>query len=136
MDNKLFWFSLGVLRTFPSDVHTVIMRKARLVRKDEIREQQAKPLCGRSTYAKRRRAKRLGACKQCGRCFHEKKYNQCSEPISGRALDRLDWIVNGQSKDYPDTPSYSGTVFNRFVRQKIGRVTGCSNNIDTSDDSD
>ena len=136
MDVKLFWFSLGVLRTFPSDVHTVIMRKARLIRKNEIREQQAKPLCGRSTYAKRRRAKRLGACNQCGRYFHEKRYNQCSEPISGRALDRLNWIVHGQSKDYPDTPSYSGTLLNRFVRYEIGRVTGCSNSTETSDDSD
>jgi Viral nucleic acid binding len=134
MDNKLFWFSLSVLRIFPSDVHAVIMRKARVVRKIEIREAQAEPLCGRSTFAKRRRAKRLGACKQCGRCFHMKKYNQCSEPISGRATDRLNWIVYGQSKDFPDTPSYASPGLTRYVRQEVGRVT--NNEIDTSDDSD
>ena len=136
MDLKLFWFSLGVLRTFPTDVHIMIMRKARLIRKNEIIDEQKKPLCGRSTFAKRRRAKKLGACQQCGRYFHEKRYNKCSEPISGRALDRLDWIVNGQSKDYPDTPSYSGTELNRFVRQEINRVAGCSNYTDTKGESD
>jgi ribosomal protein L37AE/L43A len=136
MDDKLFWFSLGVLRTFPTDVHTMIMRKARPIRKNEIRDEQKKPLCGRSTFAKRRRAKKLGACQKCGRYFHEKKYNQCSEPISGRALDRLDWIVHGQSKDYPDAPGYSGTELNRFVRQEINRVAGCSNYTDTEGESD
>ena len=136
MDVKLFWFSLGVLRTFPTDVHTMIMRKARPIRKKEICEQQAKPLCGRSTFAKRRRAKRLGACKKCGRVFHEKKYNQCSEPISGRATDRLDWIVNGLSKDYPETPCYSGTMLNQFVREEVGRVTGCPYYTDTEGDTD
>jgi Viral nucleic acid binding len=134
MDVKLFWFSLGVLRTVPSDVHAMIMRKARDVRKIEIRENQAQPLCGRSTFAKRRRSKRLGACYQCGRIFHMKTHNQCSEPISGRATDRLNWIVYGQSKDFPDTPSYASPGLTRYVRQEVGRVT--DNDITTSDDSD
>ena len=134
MDSKIFWFSLGILRIFPPDVHAVIMRKARVVRKIEIREAQAKPLCGRSSFSKRRRAKRLGACFHCGRVFHMKKYNQCSQPISGRATDRLNWIMYGQSKDFPDTPSYTSPVLTHYVRQKVGRVT--NNVIDTSDDSD
>ena len=112
MNVKLFWFSLRVLRTFLFDVHAVIMRKPRLVRKNEIREEQAKPLYGRSTFAKRRRAKRLGAYKQCGKVFHEKRYNQCSKLISSHTLDRLDWIVNGLNKDYLETPCYSGTLLN------------------------
>ena len=115
MDRKLFWFSLSILRIFPSDVHHMIMTKARDVRKLEIREQEAKPLCGRSSYAKRRRSKRLGACYHCGRIFHMKRYNKCSQPISGRATDRLNWIMYGQSKDFPDTPSYSSLGLTRYV---------------------
>jgi hypothetical protein len=64
-----------------------------------------------------------------------KKKNLKSERnISGRVTDRLNWIVYGQSKVYPDAPSYSGTKLNRFVRQEIGRIT--NNDIETSDDSD
>ena len=134
MDPKLFWFSLGVLRTFPSDVHAVIMRKARDVKKNEIREKQAQPLCGRSSFAKCRRSKRLGACYHCGRVFHMKKHTQCSKPISDRITDRLNWIMYGQSKDFPDTPSYASPGLTRYVRQEIGRVT--NDDIDTSNDSD
>ena len=65
-----------------------------------------------------------------------KKYNQCSKPIFGRTLDRLDWILNGQSKAYPKTPYYTNPVLTCYVRQKIIRVIDCSNDMETRQDSD
>ena len=110
------------------------MQKARRVRNLEIFENQPRPLCGKSTYAKHRRANRLGGCVRCGRTEHLRQYNPCAEPISGRASDRLRWIRYGQSKDYPETPSYSTPMLTRYVRNEVGRVTGI--NDPGSPDSD
>lgn len=132
MDEKLFWLSLVLLRHLPKDVHALIMKKTRRVRNLEIFENQPPPLCGRSTYAKHRRANRLCACVKCGRTEHLRRYNKCAEPISGRLSDRLRWIRDGQSKEYPETPSYSGPMLNRFVRNEINRA----NHIPEFDSSD
>ena len=132
MDEKLFLLSLVLLRHFPKDIHTLIMRKAKSVQNLEIFESQAQPLCGKSSYAKHQRANRLCACVKYGRTEHLRRYNKCAEPISDRSLDRLRWIRDGQSKDYPETPSYSSPMLSRYVRSEINRVT----NITEPDSSD
>ncbi|AKN08997.1 nucleic acid-binding protein [Caucasus prunus virus] len=53
--------------TLPAGVRSLIAVKAMLVRKLEIQEEQARPLCGVSTFAMKRRAKRLGVCHRCMR---------------------------------------------------------------------
>ena len=52
-----------------------------------------------------------------------REYNQCAKPISGQASNLLDWIKYGQSKEYPETPSYSSPMFSRYVRCEINQVT-------------
>ncbi|CDF66419.1 putative nucleic acid binding protein [apricot vein clearing associated virus] len=51
----------------PTGPMSFVLYKAMLVRKLEIQEEQAKPLCGVSTFAIKRRAKRLGVCYRCMR---------------------------------------------------------------------
>ena len=95
---RYFWFKLGILRSnIPRDVGEYICALAISVRLKEIQEEQNLPSLGRSSFAKRRRAKALGCCVRCGRYNHVAghcKTDICSE---NRSL-RLELIQSGQSK--------------------------------------
>ena len=67
VDDRLLAFALCLSRLprLPHDVTLLILVKAKLNRVKEIIETRPEPFAGRSTFAKRRRAKRLGICFKC-----------------------------------------------------------------------
>ena len=136
LDSRLLTFALVIYRVLPVGVRSEVVQKATLVRKAEIQEEQAAPFCVVSTFAKRRRAKRLRVCHRCLRMnpkLHAKV--KCDRiryklPITYDPL-KLKWIKGGQSKvtldeighSEPETHQLVRDYFLRkFIRSEIDRV--------------
>nr|AOX49251.1 putative RNA binding protein [Grapevine virus D] len=65
-------------------------------------------LAGRSSYAKKRRAKRMNVCK-CGAILHNKP--DCrSKTISAHKIDRLEFVKRGRVTLWGETPVYKTWV--------------------------
>nr|QYA73873.1 RNA-binding protein [Grapevine virus A] len=84
-------------------------------------------LSGRSTFAKRRRARRMNVCK-CGAIMHNNK--DCkSSSISGHKLDRLRFVKEGRVALTGETPVYRTWV--QWVETEYHIYI-----LETSDDED
>ncbi|ASJ27583.1 nucleic acid binding protein [Grapevine virus K] len=83
-------------------------------------------LAGRSSYAKKRRAKRMNVCK-CGAIMHNNP--DCrKKAISGHKIDRLEFVKRGRVTLSGETPVYRTWV--RWVECEYGIV------VIPSDESD
>lgn len=106
-DGRLFTFALCINHfSLPLDIRLLILSKAKINRNIELYGLQPPPYQGKSTYAKRRRAKKLHMCYKCGNHFHAND-GRCrwkSGMLQMRNQDRLQWIKEGKSKE-TETPS-------------------------------
>lgn len=110
IDGRLLKFMCAIksLDVFPYDIYILIVLKAKDVRSKEIVENRSSPFTGRSTFAKRRRAKGAGLCYKCGNTHHDNSgiCGWWKDMIKFRNADRLHWIKYGLSN--PDeTPCRS-----------------------------
>ena len=76
-------WGLGKLDIFPLDVKRIILMK---VREAFEKEKQSQPFLGRSLYAIKRRAKRLGCCYRCGRFTCNSVRRENGKPCRGLQL--------------------------------------------------
>ena len=76
-------WALGKLDIFPLDVKRIILMK---IREAFEREKQSLPFNGRSLYAIKRRAKRLGCCYRCGRFTCNSVRRENGKPCRGLQL--------------------------------------------------
>ena len=79
-------WDLGKLDIFSLDVKRIILMK---VREAFEKEKQSLPFNGRSLYAIKRRAKRLGCCYRCGRFTCNSVRRENSKPCRGLQLSTL-----------------------------------------------
>ena len=121
-DRVLLTFISCIVRIFPSGVRSAIILKAKMVRKVELQEKEKLPLYGRSTLAKRRRAKRLQVCPKCGKC---PLYKHCTKNQTNAQYERVQWIKYGKSictdRDILTETPFSSSNLNEHVQNEIGR---------------
>ena len=116
IDGKLLKFMCAIksLNVLPYDLYILIVLKAKDVRKNEITETASRPFSGRSTFAKRRRAKGAGLCYRCGNTHHDNSgiCRWWSEMLKFRNADRLHWIKYGlsNSNETPYRPTLQRSV--------------------------
>ena len=116
IDGKLLKFMCAIksLNVLPYDLYILIVLKAKDVRKNEITETASRPFSGRSTFAKRRRAKGAGLCYRCGNTHHDNSgiCRWWSEMLKFRNADRLHWIKYGlsNSDETPYRPTLQRSV--------------------------
>ena len=107
IDGRLlkFMYAIKSLGILPYDLYILIVLKAKDVRKNEIRENTSEPFTGRSTFAKKRRARGAGLCYKCGNTHHDNSgiCRWWSEMLKFRNADRLHWIKYGLSNS-DETP--------------------------------
>ena len=93
IDGQLLKFMCAIksLDVFPRDLYILIVLKAKDVRRNEIVENRSSPFAGRSTFAKRRRAKGAGLCYKCGNTHHDNSgiCGWWKDMIKFRNADRL-----------------------------------------------
>ena len=125
VDGRLLAFALCLSRLprLPHDVTLLILVKAKLNRVREIIETRPEPFAGRSTFAKRRRAKRLGICFKCANYIHfDDKCRWWREMLRSRNSDHLHFIKYGKSKGATlETPS-DFEWYRRSFREAVERL--------------
>ena len=103
--------SLDVL---PHDVYILIALNSQKCLKNKITENTSEPFAGRSTFAKKIRAKGVDLCYRCGNTYHD-NFEICrwwSEMLKFRNTDRLHWIKYGlsNSDETPYRPTLQKSV--------------------------
>jgi hypothetical protein len=122
LDKKLLLLLRVLHRMLPEGIRYTIMCKAILVRKTEIRETQPEPLAGTSSYARKRRARRLKVCHLCGKNHPGAPCNRKGN-FTNASYERRDWIRNGKCKteDTPFEARFGSLSVKEHVQDELAR---------------
>nr|DAF42478.1 TPA_exp: nucleic acid binding protein [Glyptostrobus pensilis prunevirus] len=126
VDGRVMMFALCINRILPVGVRDIVICYAILVRKQEIASERKEPLCGVSTFAAKRRAKRLGVCH---RCMRDKPGYYFTRRCDGircvpNKFEKVAWVKSGKSKiqhEFETPDRTSGWMLRRHIREEIER---------------
>ncbi|QDR50351.1 putative nucleic acid-binding protein [Mexico trichovirus] len=121
-DRKIASFCIAMMRHgIPSGLLSVLNGLARRALRDEVGN---KALCGLSSLAKKRRAKRLAVCSFCYRtnCVGDYKCAKSRNGLNSR-FEKGEWIRRGKSSSIMlgDTPVCSFSL-SKHIESEVGKI--------------
>jgi hypothetical protein len=123
LDRHLFLLLRAMHGILPLDIRMLIMDKALLVRDSDVQAMGSRPLEGRSSFARKRRAKRMHCCHLCAKVHVD---GPCGRSWSSTNAqdDRLKWIRHGKCKTgvTPFEASFGALTVRKHVKGEIRRL--------------